>query len=70
MIEENVVNGIELAASSTVLEDARTAMSRLVTWMAPLHFIYDAEFRNLGEAELEVAEDLSGRVDSALCDSS
>lgn len=41
--------GIEPGESSTLNEDERTAMSKLLKEIAPMNSIYDLGFRNLAE---------------------
>lgn len=62
--EENIADESEPAASSTLTEEWKTAMSKLVRAMAILCFIYEVDFNNLmKEHEHCLGDYLSGRED-------
>lgn len=69
MKEKDILDGSELAASSTLREEGRLVITKFIKAMALLYSIFNADFRNLVEEhELMVGEDLTVEVDFVLVD--
>lgn len=69
MKEEHILEEMSSDSPSTASEKKRTAMSKLMTLIALLSFIYDAGFRNLAKkSDRRGGKYLGGLVDLVLVD--
>lgn len=69
MKKETVVDDSGPATSSTLSDVGKTTMNNPVKVMASLYSVYDVDFRKLvEEKDLEVGENLGGKVTIALAD--
>lgn len=67
MNEQHIVNEIEPAAPSTMSENWRTAMSKLVNEIVPLCFVHNEDFRNFAEEHAHsIGEHQTRNVDFVL----
>lgn len=67
--EDDIMNESDAAALSTLNEERRTSINKLVIAMALLCSIQDLDFRNLAQEHMpDVRKDLSGKSNLNLAD--